>query len=386
MDLSQAIQSARNTLELTLRERPNDQNLGIAVEICATCRIELSDIPLPDQSNSICQAWNQVISAEVRAHAQPTGLRRGTLFVGVDSERWLRDIVRYKRNEFLTALQAVLGSEVIQKVSYRLAENSARPEFIFHLPPRLYELSEIEHEPCGFGHARKCIWLGLKQAVNETPFGLQFCMEKVPENQPEPQTGYSVEFHLEMLLSDLEKALMPYNAKSVQGETLHSLALALSDRFRRGGRRWWAAFKRAEERNDPLVGELRALANFWYLLAQSCDAIVGPASDEEREIASGLSRLPFNLKQPKLRFQAAEINWNGTKIAIIVVKSHIIAEEDQANIFRSYFMSKFDGAHIVLAAPIGDRVNYFGRTDIAQHLAKMDPKGIPWRDYPPLDE
>jgi hypothetical protein len=68
MDLPQAIQSARNTLELTLRERPNDQNLRIAVEICATCRIELSEVPPPNQADPISQAWNQVMPAEGNEH------------------------------------------------------------------------------------------------------------------------------------------------------------------------------------------------------------------------------------------------------------------------------------------------------------------------------
>jgi predicted nucleic acid-binding Zn ribbon protein len=55
----------------------------------------------------------------VAAHAQPTGLNKGTLFVTVDSSVWLDEIVRYRRKEILTRLQSSFGKEMIQRISFR---------------------------------------------------------------------------------------------------------------------------------------------------------------------------------------------------------------------------------------------------------------------------
>ena len=48
------------------------------------------------------------------------GLRKGTLFVTVDSSVWLAEIVRYRRKEILDRLQHSFGRDIIQKISYRI--------------------------------------------------------------------------------------------------------------------------------------------------------------------------------------------------------------------------------------------------------------------------
>lgn len=68
----------------------------------------------------IARAWNHLIDPVVAAHAQPTGLAKGTLFVNVDSSVWLDEIVRYRRREILERLQHSFGREVIQRISFRL--------------------------------------------------------------------------------------------------------------------------------------------------------------------------------------------------------------------------------------------------------------------------
>ena len=68
----------------------------------------------------IVKVWNSLIDPNIVAHAQPTGLRKGTLFVNVDSSVWLSEIVRYRRKEILDRLQHSFGKEVIQKISYRV--------------------------------------------------------------------------------------------------------------------------------------------------------------------------------------------------------------------------------------------------------------------------
>jgi hypothetical protein len=68
----------------------------------------------------IVRVWNHVMDPCVTAHAQPTGINKGTLFVTVDSNVWLAEIVRYRRKEILERLQHSFGREVIVKISFRL--------------------------------------------------------------------------------------------------------------------------------------------------------------------------------------------------------------------------------------------------------------------------
>ena len=66
------------------------------------------------------KVWNDLIDPNVTAHAQPAGVRNGTLFVVVDNSAWLSEIVRYRRQEILDRLQTSFGKSVIQKISFRV--------------------------------------------------------------------------------------------------------------------------------------------------------------------------------------------------------------------------------------------------------------------------
>ena len=68
----------------------------------------------------VVKVWNQLLDPDVVAHAQPTGLRKGTLFVVVDSSVWLSEIVRYRRKEILDRLQHSFGRNVITRISFRI--------------------------------------------------------------------------------------------------------------------------------------------------------------------------------------------------------------------------------------------------------------------------
>ncbi len=68
----------------------------------------------------VVKVWNTLLDPEIVAHAQPTGLRNGTLFVAVDSNVWLSEIVRYRRKEILDRLQYSFGREFITKISFRV--------------------------------------------------------------------------------------------------------------------------------------------------------------------------------------------------------------------------------------------------------------------------
>ena len=68
----------------------------------------------------VIKVWNGLLDPNIAAHAQPTGLRKGTLFVTVDSSVWLSEIVRYRRQEILDRLQHSFGRELIAKISFRV--------------------------------------------------------------------------------------------------------------------------------------------------------------------------------------------------------------------------------------------------------------------------
>ena len=68
----------------------------------------------------IVRVWNNLIDPNLTAHAQPTGLNKGTLFVTVDSSVWLSEIVRYRRKEILDRLQHGFGRDLIARISFRV--------------------------------------------------------------------------------------------------------------------------------------------------------------------------------------------------------------------------------------------------------------------------
>jgi predicted nucleic acid-binding Zn ribbon protein len=68
----------------------------------------------------VVKVWNNLLDPNIAAHAQPTGLRKGTLFVTVDSSVWLSEIVRYRRKEILERLQHSFSRNFIVKISFRV--------------------------------------------------------------------------------------------------------------------------------------------------------------------------------------------------------------------------------------------------------------------------
>jgi predicted nucleic acid-binding Zn ribbon protein len=67
----------------------------------------------------ILKVWSHQLDPNITAHAQPTGLRNGTLFVSVDSNVWLDEIVRYRRREILERLQNSFGRDLVARISFR---------------------------------------------------------------------------------------------------------------------------------------------------------------------------------------------------------------------------------------------------------------------------
>jgi len=82
----------------------------------------LSDLHMDDRRAEVevVKVWNSLLDPNIVAHAQPAGLRKGTLFVNVDSNVWLSEIVRYRRKEILDRLQHSFGKNLIQRISFRV--------------------------------------------------------------------------------------------------------------------------------------------------------------------------------------------------------------------------------------------------------------------------
>lgn len=68
----------------------------------------------------ILKVWNNLMDPIVAQHAKPSGIAKGTLFVCVDSNVWLDEIVRYRRREILQRLQHSFGPDLIQRISFRV--------------------------------------------------------------------------------------------------------------------------------------------------------------------------------------------------------------------------------------------------------------------------
>jgi predicted nucleic acid-binding Zn ribbon protein len=68
----------------------------------------------------IVRVWNNLMDPSVAAHAQPTGIFKGTLFVTVDNSVWLDEIVRYRRKEILERIQHSFGKQLVARISFRV--------------------------------------------------------------------------------------------------------------------------------------------------------------------------------------------------------------------------------------------------------------------------
>jgi predicted nucleic acid-binding Zn ribbon protein len=106
-------------VDLEPLERANAQRARRAGEILPNLLTKLR-LDRRQEEAEILKVWNHLLDPSVVAHAQPTGLHKGTLFVTVDSPVWLSEIVRYRRKELLDGLQASFGRDLITRLSFRI--------------------------------------------------------------------------------------------------------------------------------------------------------------------------------------------------------------------------------------------------------------------------
>lgn len=63
--------------------------------------------------------WKEVVDPVIQEHAHPTGMKNGTLFVSVDSQVWLDEIIRFRRKDILKSLQSAFSKSEITRISFR---------------------------------------------------------------------------------------------------------------------------------------------------------------------------------------------------------------------------------------------------------------------------
>ena len=106
-------------IDLTPLERARSRPAKAAGELLPQIMTKLR-MDKRQSEAEIVRVWRHLIDPVITAHAQPTGINKGTLFVTVDSSVWLDEIVRYRRKEILDRLQHSFGRELIQRISFRV--------------------------------------------------------------------------------------------------------------------------------------------------------------------------------------------------------------------------------------------------------------------------
>jgi hypothetical protein len=106
-------------LDLAPLEKARDRNARSVGDLLKKVAVDLR-LDRRQAEAEIVRVWNNLIDPALTAHAQPTGIHLGTLFVTIDSAVWKDEIVRYRRKEILDRLQNAFGRELIARISFRL--------------------------------------------------------------------------------------------------------------------------------------------------------------------------------------------------------------------------------------------------------------------------
>jgi predicted nucleic acid-binding Zn ribbon protein len=115
----QAVISAWRRVDLTSEERGRTDNMKAAGQVMPRV-LEKIGLERKRSDLEVLKVWQHLIDPVVVAHARPVGLVKGTLFVNVDSNVWLNEIVRYRRQEILRRLKHSFGPDLVQRISFRV--------------------------------------------------------------------------------------------------------------------------------------------------------------------------------------------------------------------------------------------------------------------------
>jgi signal recognition particle receptor subunit beta len=92
--------------------------------------------------------------------------------------------------------------------------------------------------------------------------------------------------------------------------------------------------------------------------------------------------LHLNLSSNLMKFTGAQIREQGQSFALVLITSHAASTQHTRQEAMQTFSRYFPGIPLVLACQgSGGLFTYYGRQDIANFLANLDPRRIPWKEY-----
>jgi macrodomain Ter protein organizer (MatP/YcbG family) len=224
VDCQEIIQEAMVIIENTLTWQGFgvDPNLSTALHILRDSPWEVV-APESELQWDIARIWNRELRPRITEHAQPMGLTRGTLFVHVDTQLHLSEIVRLRRKRILSRLQQFLGREVVQRISFRLGRLPNEFEVVFWLPQDVFEVSTHPVTPCYFNDdepwsARRCVREALEMAGESKRVTASFGRIVHNESESDSEVG-----DFAKLVSFWEQQIVGYYLTDKGKQTLREL-------------------------------------------------------------------------------------------------------------------------------------------------------------------
>ena len=78
------------------------------------------------KQHGVWSLWGDVVGPAIFAHAQPSGVRDGRLFVAVEDSLWLHQL-NYLKHQILVELNNKLGKAALREIVLRVGEVSSPP-------------------------------------------------------------------------------------------------------------------------------------------------------------------------------------------------------------------------------------------------------------------
>ena len=70
----------------------------------------------------------------------------------------------------------------------------------------------------------------------------------------------------------------------------------------------------------------------------------------------------------------------GERIALVAVQKQVLDYSSEADRYVDQLVSVFEGLPVVLLGQDADGAKYYGRDDIVEKLAHVDPNQVPWQE------
>lgn len=81
--------------------------------------------PAPETLSIVFSRWEQLVGADIAAHAEPRSLRDGVLLVDVDQPAWAAQL-GYLSSQLLSRLEAEAGSGAVSEIRFRVVGAGGR--------------------------------------------------------------------------------------------------------------------------------------------------------------------------------------------------------------------------------------------------------------------